>query len=119
MRGVSRDMMDRDPNLSRVLKSWRHEPPPAPRFNDEVWARIEAAREAPWAAAAFIARGLGIPAQHFRWALPLGASLALAFAALLGASAGALHTSLTKNDRIAAAYAQTIDPLQMTAGHHQ
>ena len=118
MRGVSRDMMDHDPNLSRVLKSWRHEPSPAPRFNAEVWARIEAARKAPWTAAAFIARTLGIPAQHFRWALPLGATLALAFAALLGAGAGALHTSLTENDRIAAAYVQTIDPLQMTAGHH-
>lgn len=111
-------MTDRDPNLSRVLQSWRHEPPPAPRFNAEVWARIEAAREAPWAAAAFIATRLGIPAQSFRWALPLGATLALAVAALLGTGAGALHTSLTKNDRFAAAYVQTIDPLQMTAGHH-
>lgn len=111
-------MMDRDPNLSRVLKSWQHEPPPAPRFNAEVWTRIEAAREAPWAAAAFIATKLGIPAQHFRWALPLGATLALTCAAFLGASAAALHTSLTENDRIAAAYMQTIDPLQMTAGHH-
>ena len=111
-------MMERDSDLSRTLKNWRHAPPPAPRFNAEVWARIEAAREAPWAAIAIIARWLGIPAQHFRWALPLGASLALAFAALFGAGAGALHTSLTENDRIAAAYVQTIDPLQMTANHH-
>ena len=110
-------MTDRDPNLSRVLKSWQHEPPPAPRFNAEVWTRIEAAREAPWAAAAFIATRLGIPAQHFRWALPLGASLVLALAAVVGVGAGTLHNTLTENDRIATAYVQTIDPLQMTASH--
>ncbi len=112
-------MIDRDPNLSRTLRSWRHDPPPAPRFNAEVWARIEAAREAPWAAAALLAGKLGIPARHFRWALPLGASLVLALAAAAGVGAGTLHTTLTENDRMAAAYAQSIDPLQMIAGHRQ
>jgi hypothetical protein len=116
--GVLPGMTDRDPNLSQVLTSWRHEPPAAPRFNAEVWARIEAARQAPWAAAAIIARGLGIPAQHFRWALPLAASLVLVCAAVVGAGAGILHTSLAANDRMAAAYVQSIDPLQMTADHH-
>jgi hypothetical protein len=115
VRGVSLDMTDRDPDLSRVLKSWPHEPAPAPRFNAEVWARIEAARAAPWSAAAIIARGLGIPAQHFRWALPLGASLVLAMAAMLGVGAGVLQTSHARNDRMAAAYVRTIDPLQMVA----
>jgi hypothetical protein len=110
-------MTDHDPNLSRVLRSWEHEPRPAPRFNAEVWARIEAAREAPWAAAAVIARGLGIPAQYFRWALPLGASIVLALAATLGAGAGYLQTARTQADRMAAAYVQAIDPLQMTAPH--
>ncbi|MDD2764345.1 MAG: hypothetical protein PHE83_10265 [Opitutaceae bacterium] len=110
-------MTDRDPDLSRVLKSWPHQPPPAPRFKAEVWARIEAAREAPWAAAAFIAGKLGVPARHFRWALPLGASLLLTFAAVAGIGAGTLRTTLTENDRMAAAYVQTIDPLQMAAGH--
>jgi hypothetical protein len=110
-------MTDRDPDLSPVLKGWQHEPPPAPRFNAEVWARIEAAREAPWAAAAIIARGLGIPAQHFRWVLPLGASIVLALAATLGAGAGYLQTSHTRTDRMAAAYVQGIDPLQMTVPH--
>ncbi len=110
-------MMERDPNLSQVLRSWRHEPPAAPRFNAGVWARIEAARDAPWAAAAIIARGLGIPAQQFRWALPLVATLALFFAVAAGAGAGVLHTSLTENDRMAAAYVRTIDPIQMTGVH--
>ena len=109
-------MNDRDPELSRVLKSWPHEPAPAPRFNAEVWARIEAARTAPWSAAAIIARAFGIPARHFRWALPLGASIALALAALAGAGAGLLQTAHARTDRMAAAYVRTIDPLQMTAG---
>ncbi len=111
-------MNDRDPEVSRVLQSWRHEPASAPRFNAEVWARIEAARETPWAAAAVIARSLGIPARSFRWALPLGASLLLALAATLGAGVGYLQTSLTRTDRMAAAYVQSIDPLQMTSPSH-
>lgn len=110
-------MTNHDPNLSQVLKSWEHEPRPAPRFNAEVWARIEAAREAPWTAAAIIARGLGIPAQHFRWVLPLGASVVLALAATLGVGVGYLQTSRARTDRMAAAYVQTIDPLQMAPPH--
>lgn len=109
-------MSDPDPELSRTLQSWRHDPRPAPRFNAEVWARIGQAREAPWSAAAIIARGLGIPAQHFRWALPLGASVLLALAASLGVGVGYLQTSRARTDRMAAAYVQSIDPLQMNAG---
>ncbi len=107
-------MTDRDPHLSNVLKDWRHAPPAAPRFNDEVWSRIEAARTAPWTLAGFLATRLGIPAQEFRWALPVAATLALVFAVAAGTGAGLLHTRLTENDRMAAAYVQTIDPLQMT-----
>jgi len=42
---------------------------------------------------------------------------AFATAAVLGAGAGYMHTSVTKTDRMAEAYIQTIDPLQMTAGY--
>jgi len=112
-------MMDRDPDLSHVLKSWRHEPPAAPRFNAEVWARIEAARDAPWTAAAVLAGRLGLPARYFRWALPLAATLALTFAVIAGAGAGVLHTRLAENDRMATAYIQTIDPLQMAGVHRR
>jgi hypothetical protein len=107
-------MKQSDPSLANVLRDWRHTPPSAPRFNAAVWARIEAARDAPWTAAAFLASRLGIPAQHFRWALPLAATLTLMFAVGLGAGAGVVHTNLTENDRMAAAYVHTIDPLQMT-----
>lgn len=112
-------MTDRDPDLSNLLKSWRHEPPPASRFNSVVWARIETVRDTPWAAVAGLAGRLGIPAQYFRWALPLGASVVLALAAAAGAGAGALHSTLTKNERMATAYVQKIDPLQMAGDQHQ
>jgi hypothetical protein len=106
-------MSECDQELSRTLKTWRHEPPAAPRFNAEVWTRIDAAREAPWAFAAFIGSRLGIPARHFRWALPLGASLMLTLAAVAGVGVGSLQASHSVNDRMAAAYVRTIDPLQM------
>jgi len=107
-------MSESDQDLSRTVKTWRHEPPAAPRFNAEVWARIEAARNAPWTVAAFVGGRLGIPARHFRWALPLGATLMLALAAITGAGIGSLQTSRTVNDRMAAAYVRSIDPLQMS-----
>ena len=59
--------------------------------------------------APIIARGLGIPAQHFRWALPLGASIVLAMAAMLGVGV-ASSTSHARTDRMAAAYVQTSTP---------
>jgi hypothetical protein len=108
-------MSTQDPNLSKVLRSWEVDVPASSRFNAEVWARIEAARGAPLPVAAFLGSLLGIPVQYFRWALPLTVSLTLAIAAAAGASVGALQTSNSRNDRMAAAYVRTIDPLQMTA----
>lgn len=104
-----------DSDLSRVLKDWRHESPPAPGFNAGVWARIEAARDAPWVAAATLAARLGIPARTFRWVLPLAASLALTLAATVGAGLGYFQGHETYNDHMAAAYVRTIDPMQMSA----
>jgi hypothetical protein len=101
-----------DPDLSDILQSWQRETPPAPRFNAEVWARIEAARDAPWAAAAGLAARFGLPAQTLRWALPLGASIALTLAAGLGAGMGYVQGSRVYTDRMAAAYVRTIDPMQ-------
>jgi hypothetical protein len=110
-------MNDQDPHLSGVLRSWQHEVPDTPRFNAEVWTRIEAARESPQTVTAFFGQRLGIPARYFRWALPLTVSLTLAIAAAAGARVGALQTSHFLNDRMAAAYVRTIDPLQMAANH--
>jgi hypothetical protein len=110
-------MNDQDPHLSGVLRSWQHEVPDTPRFNAEVWTRIEAARKSPQTVTAFFGRRLGIPARYFRWALPLTVSLTLAVAAAAGARVGALQMSHSLNDRMAAAYVRTIDPLQMAADH--
>jgi hypothetical protein len=110
-------MSEHDPDLSRTLRLWRHEPPDEPRFNAEVWARLEAARDAPSMIAAFAGSRLGIPVRHLRWALPLGASLTLVLAAIAGAGAGSLQASRAVNDRMAAAYVRTIDPLQMAVDH--
>jgi hypothetical protein len=108
-------MSDQDPHLSSVLRSWRHEVPASPRFNAEVWARIEATREAAQTMPTFLSSRLGIPVRYFRWALPLAVSLTLAIAAVAGAGVGALKTSHSLNDRMTAAYVRTIDPLQMAA----
>lgn len=102
--------------LSRLLGAWQHEPPSAPRFNAEVWARIEAVRDMSWAAASYVTWALGLPGRCVRWVLPLGAALLVALAAFVGAGAGYLQTSLTRTDRMANAYVKTIDPLQMTVG---
>jgi len=49
---------------------------------------------------------------------PARASLVLLLAATVGAGAGYLQTVRGRNDRMAAAYVQAIDPVQMIAGHH-
>ena len=99
--------------LSNLLKTWRHQPPADPRFQAEVWERIQAAGSRT-EVSGIISRLLGVPAQHFRWAMPIAASLILAFAALVGIGAGQLRSALTADARNADAYAHSIDPLQMT-----
>lgn len=107
-------MSHEDPDLSGLLEAWQHEPPPAPRFNAEVWARIEAVRDTSWAIAARVTWALGLPGRCVRWVMPLGAALLVLLAASVGAGAGYLQTSLTRTERMANAYVRTIDPLQMT-----
>lgn len=97
MGGVLPAVSNHDP-LSDLLKSWRHEPPEAPRFNAGVWARIEAGRKE------------SNLVSFYRWALPLAASVAL----LLGVGSGIFEARQKHADRMAAAYVRTVDPLQMT-----
>ena len=106
-------MSPSDPELSGTLKCWRHEPPPAPQFNAEVWARIAAKRNPRGNVAAFLRDFLGISVQPVRWMVPLAASVVLVLAAIAGAGVGSLRTSRVRNERMAAAYVRTIDPLQM------
>lgn len=100
-------MNDHDP-LSRVLKSWKHDPAPSPDFAKTVWARIDAAEPAP--APSFFAQLLHFPRQ-----LPIAASFAVILAVLAGTGAGLALNHGQSTDRMAAAYVRSIDPLQMTA----
>ncbi len=100
----------RDP-LSSTLHTWRHEPAPAPDFNDQVWARIHSADHP--GATSTARRPFAF--LSFRQALPLAASVAvlLSVAAGSGTAFALNHTRTTQ--RMAAAYVRSIDPVQMTA----
>jgi hypothetical protein len=99
-------MNNHDP-LSRVLKTWKHDPAPSPDFNKAVWARIDAPEQAP--TPSFLAQLLHFPRQ-----LPLAASFAVLLAGLAGTGAALTLNHGQSADRMAAAYVRSIDPLQMT-----
>ncbi len=99
-------MNNPDP-LSNVLKTWRHKPAPSPEFAKAVWARIDAAEQAP--APSFFAQILRFPGQ-----LPLAASFAVLFAGIAGTGTALAVNHGQSTDRMAAAYVRSIDPLQMT-----
>lgn len=105
--------MHPDDPLSKLLKSWREQPPADPQFQAEVWDRIRAAKNRR-DLSAILARLFGIPAEHFPRVAPLAASLVLGVAALIGFGAGRLQAEFASDARNARAYARTIDPLQMT-----
>ncbi|WP_438481377.1 hypothetical protein [Oleiharenicola lentus] len=90
-------MTSRDP-LSDTLQAWPHQPATAPQFQAEVWARIQA-QEAQTASVK----------SFYRWAIPLAASLAL----FAGIGTARQRAQQQHTERMAAAYVQSIDPLQM------
>jgi hypothetical protein len=96
-------MISPDP-ISALLARWRHNPAPDPGFPEGVWARIDAAREiqAPRPAT-------------LRLRFPLALPLAAALAVMAGVGAGVAANRAEATDRFAAAYARSIDPLQMSA----
>lgn len=79
--------------LRPLLKSWQHEPSPAPEFAAGVWARIHAARQDERVVVAF------------RWALPLAASLAL----FLGIGAARVQAQRAHAEQMADFYVRSID----------
>lgn len=100
------DHDSRDP-LASTLRTWRHEPAPAPGFDKAVWARIRSAETAAPARTASI--------LHFPSSLPFAAGLAVLLSIAAGTgTAFALNRTLS-TDRMAAAYVRNIDPVQMTA----
>lgn len=94
--------------LQDLLQRWRHEAPPAPAFRDAVWARIAQAETASPVA----------PLIPFRLILPLAASLTLIASVAAGVGAGLSVARSQTADRMATAYARSIDPLLKSAGEH-
>lgn len=94
--------------LNDLLQRWRHEPRPGPNFNAGVWERIRQADAKP-------AGGAVLP---FRLLLPLAASLTLIASVAAGVSAGLSVTRHQTTDRMATAYAQSIDPILKAATAH-
>lgn len=97
----------KDP-LKDLLLRWRHEPPPAPTFQAGVWDRIAQASDA--------LRGATV--LPFRQLLPLAASLTLIASVAAGIGLGLSVTRSQTADRMAAAYARSIDPMLKATTDH-
>ncbi len=102
-------MHDHDSQLSSVLKTWKHDPAPAPDFAKTIWSRIDRDTSDQAPAPSFFAQLL-----HFPGRLPLAASFAVLLAGLAGTGAALTLNHGQSTDRMAAAYVRSIDPLQMT-----
>lgn len=99
--------------LKDLLQRWRHEPTDDPSFNAGVWDRINRAESGQPAPVAVL---------PYRLLLPLAASLTLIASVAAGVSAGLSVTRTQTSDRMAAAYARSIDPILKAAtdhAHHQ
>ncbi|PTY03807.1 hypothetical protein DB347_21505 [Opitutaceae bacterium EW11] len=101
-------------SLSDLLRSWRYQPPAEPEFNAQVWARLQEAERGPAKLSFFPA--------FARWSLPLAASITVIISAVLGSTAALAYNTAERDDRMASAYARSIDPLQRAPSapmHHQ
>lgn len=102
---------DRD-LLSPLLKTWRHTPPEAPDFNRGVWGRVQTTQDSSLLRNVFSVLAF-FPTERARVLMPIAASVALVLSLAAGSGAAFAYDSLTRDDRMAAAYARSIDPLQM------
>ncbi len=94
--------------LSRLLQHWRvRRPDPSPDFSGEVWSRIHQSSQS-------------TPARIFPFFASFRAAVcwAVALAAFGGSAAAYAYDSLTRDDRMAAAHARTLDPFQIVAAPH-
>lgn len=94
--------------LHDVLQRWRAEPAQSPDFRAKVWARIAEAETT-------TTHGTVLP---FRLILPLAASLTLIASVAAGIGAGLTSARAQTTDRMAAAYAQSIDPILKSTRDH-
>lgn len=100
-------MHDRDP-LAELLSHWQPTPAEAPDFAAEVHRRL---RRAQPRAGAIPTGGRFARLVAFPIALPLAAGIAI----VLGVTTALTLNHAQLQDRMANAYARSIDPLQMTA----
>jgi|SRR5882724_3097922 len=101
--------------LRDLLQTWQHRPEQDPHFNAGVWSRLA---EEP-------AKGVQ-PSSRWAYLLPfsleswsrgslsVAASVLIVLSVALGSGAALAYDSLTRDQRMATAYAHTIDPLQMS-----
>jgi hypothetical protein len=98
--------MNDDSALSRLLKTWQPQTPEsAPDFGENVWARIELSSPSAPSGRLF----------RFPSTLRAAACWAAALSAFGGSAAAYAYDSLTRDERMAAAHAAAIDPIQITA----
>jgi hypothetical protein len=99
-------MNDDHSSLSRLLKSWQpRTPEPVPDFGENVWGRIQRSPSSTPSDGLF----------RFPSTLRAAACWAAALAAFGGSAAAFAYDSLTRDERMAAAHARAMDPIQITA----
>ena len=95
--------MNRNDDLSSLLRGWQSIPSPAPGFNREVWARIaegETRRHSPWES---LAEWMN---QFARPRIAVAAAMLALFA---GTFAGSLQARTTGEER----YLRSLNPYQL------
>src|SRR2546430_17153830 len=98
-----------------ILQSWQYRPVQDPHFNKAVWARL--AEKPTEAARSRLGWGVLLPffsESSSRRTLSLAASVLLVVSVALGSGVALAYDSFTRDQRMATAYAHSIDPLQMS-----
>lgn len=104
-----------DPPLRAALREWTVTEPLPPRFQEEVWRRIERAEPRPTVAVSpWVLLTEWLDAMLPRPALALASALILLVIGGAGGWAQARHEAAQVNDRLEATYLRTVDPYQPT-----
>ena len=107
---------ENDTSLRALLQEWKPEASLPPRFQEQVWRRIERAEAAP-------VPSISLPAVFSNWltnllARPAFATTYVAALLVIGASVGwsqARQETARVTGELSARYAQEVDPYQTTS----
>jgi hypothetical protein len=100
------NLKDNDPQLSRLLQTWRVDEPLPPRFQEHVWKRIEAAES----------KTIGPGISNWLallFARPAFAKVCAALLLVAGLTTGFLranHDAAQMNTELAQRYVASVDP---------